>query len=422
MKIVVGARGSKLSRKQVKEVMGKLGVDYRVDYVETVGDRDLKSSLRPMDKTDFFTREIDQKILEGSCDVGIHSAKDLPEPLPEGLKLIALTEGVSASDSLVMREGEGLKQLKRGALIGSSSFRRDKAVKQLRPDLKCIEVRGSVDARLSMLNRGEVDGLVVAEAALIRLGLAETNRMILPGKTAALQGKLAVVGREESSEMEALFHFVDARKKTTALYLGLNPQYYGKEIVHLPLIEVIPRPFDTPEIKNAFADIADYTHFIFTSKTTVEIFFAHLKSKGLSSDDLRGKEVISVGKVTAKYLRKKGVKACRVPECETQEGITHLLALEDLDQAYVFLPQSSKARCALSETLVVREVRHQRCTLYDTKPKNLHFKPNLASFDEIIFTSPSTVEAFKKNFGKVPAQKKITAIGPVTRSKLKINL
>src|SRR5690554_5407387 len=114
MKLKVGARGSKLSRRQVEEVMEELGEDYACECIETVGDRDLVLPLGPMDKTDFFTREIDAKVLQGKCDVAIHSAKDLPEPLPEGLKVVALTRGVDSRDSLVMPEGKRLETLKRG--------------------------------------------------------------------------------------------------------------------------------------------------------------------------------------------------------------------------------------------------------------------------------------------------------------------
>ena len=422
MKIKVGARGSKLSRKQVQEVMGELEIDYTVKFVETIGDRDLKASLGSMDKTDFFTREIDEMVLNRRCDVGIHSAKDLPTPLPKGLKLIALTKGVNGSDSLVMREGDCFERLKTGAIVGSSSLRRNEGVKRLRPDVKCIEVRGPVDARLDMLDRGEIDGLVVAEAALIRLGLTKRNRITLPGETAPLQGKLAVIGREEDQEIETLFHRIDSRKKIKALYLGLNPKHYEKEVFHLPIIEIIPRDFNHPEIVNAFADIPEYTHLIFTSKNAVEIFFSYLEKKGFSVEDLQGKEVVAIGKITAKYIEEKGVHVNRIAEDETQEGIIHLLALEDLDKAYILLPQSSKARGSLFQTLRLRGIRHQRCSLYDTNPKLPAVKPNLGSFDEIIFTSPSTIEAFRKIFGRIPRTKKLTAIGPITRSKLKTYL
>ena len=177
MKIKVGARGSKLSQRQVEEIMGGLGREYECGWVETMGDRDLISSLVQMDKTNFFTREIDEKVLEGKCDVGIHSAKDLPEPLPKGLKLIALTQGIDSSDSLVMRDEDRLETLKKGAVIGSSSPRRNRVVRGLRPDFLCKELRGPVGMRLEMLDRGDVDALVVAEAALIRLGLTGRNRM-----------------------------------------------------------------------------------------------------------------------------------------------------------------------------------------------------------------------------------------------------
>jgi hydroxymethylbilane synthase len=418
MKLKVGARGSPLSRKQVEEVMGEMGIEYEVEWIETRGDRDKTSSLGLMEKTDFFTREVDEKVLSGECDIGIHSAKDLPEPLPKGLKIFALTKGEVSTDSLVMRAGEKFEKLKRGAVIGSSSKRRDRVIKELRPDLKCIEVRGTIEERLEKLDRGEVDGLVVAEAALIRLGLTCRNRIDLPGYVAPLQGKLAVVGREGDETSLALFKKIDHRKEGRVLYTGLNPKHFGKDVTHVPLIEIVPRPFNRFDIECAFADIPDYTHIIFTSKSGVEVFFSCLKEKGYSVKDLEGKEIVAIGKITAKYIEQYGVKVAKIADSETQEGIIHLLALEDLGKSYVFLPQSSRARCSLVQSLVHRGVRHQRCDLYDTKIKIPAVKPKLENFDEIIFTSPSTVDAFQKVFGKLPKEIKLTAIGSVTRSKL----
>jgi len=470
MKIKVGARSSQLSRRQVEEVMGNLGVEYECEWVETVGDRDLKSSLGPMDKTDFFTRDIDERVLEGKCDVGIHSAKDLPEPLPEGLSVVALTEGIDSSDSLVMRKGERFENLKAGAVIGSSSPRRDRIVKSLKPDLKCVEMRGPVEMRLDKLDRGGVDGLVVAEAALIRLGLTARNRIALPGKTAHLQGKLAVVARKGNEEVAKLFKGLDCRKKKRVLYLGTEPsalstKFFGYlthlsqsccvldldnfkklpsisalckpkksghkfpkefcrqstegEVVHLPLIEIVPRDFQSFDIRNAFADIREYTHVIFTSKNGARVFFDCLEFYG---HDLGEKKIFAVGKMTAGYLEERGVKVDQVAVEETQEGVIHLLAMEDLDDAYVLLPQSSRARPALVHSLMMRRVRHQRVYLYDTKVKFPSVKPDLESFDEIIFTSPSTVEAFSKVFGRVPKEVKITPIGPITQRAIKLNL
>jgi len=218
LKIPVGARSSPLSRAQVKEVEGELKAFYPTIafdpiWVETQGDKDLKTSLRHLGKTDFFTREIDAIQLAGGCRITIHSAKDLPEPLPRGLKLIALTHGVDPADVLVLREKETLMTLPLAAKIGTSSLRREEQVKGLRSDLVCVDIRGTIEARLKLLDRGEVDGLVMAEAALIRLGLTNRNRFVLPGQGAPGQGQLVVLALEEDEEMERLFACIDVRQK-----------------------------------------------------------------------------------------------------------------------------------------------------------------------------------------------------------------
>lgn len=214
--ITVGARQSPLSQAQVNELKMELwethsGVDLEVVSVETTGDKDLKTSLRGVDKTDFFTRELDAMVLKGECRIAVHSAKDLPEPLPKGLSVIAITEGIDPSDALVMREGEGIDTLSSGAVIATSSGRREDAVRELRSDVTFVDLRGTIHQRLELLEKGEADGVVVAEAALIRLGLTHLNRVQLPGETAPYQGRLAVVGQEDDEEMEELFACLDAR-------------------------------------------------------------------------------------------------------------------------------------------------------------------------------------------------------------------
>ncbi len=208
--IEVAARSSKLSRAQVVEVLEELrkfhpDVQFSCKWVETRGDLDLKTSLRTLDKTDFFTREVDELILSGKCRLAIHSAKDLPDPLPIGLKLIALTRGVDPSDSLVLCNGETLATLPQGARIGASSERREQAIKALRSDLRVIDVRGTIEKRLQLLEERAFDGLVVAEAAIIRLNLTHLNRLKLSGNTVPLQGKLAVLARDDDHEIEQLF-------------------------------------------------------------------------------------------------------------------------------------------------------------------------------------------------------------------------
>lgn len=213
----VGARSSELSRRQVQEVLLALQenhpkIEFEVSYFISTGDLDQKTSLRTLGRTNFFTKEIDEAVLQGQCRLGIHSAKDLPMPLAEGLDLICLTKGIDSSDSLVFRSGENLESLPSGACIATSSVRREKVVKQLRADLRFVDLRGTIEQRLAKLDRKEADGIVVAEAALIRLGLTHLNRIRLPGSTVEGQGQLAVVGKQGDSELESLFFCLDVRR------------------------------------------------------------------------------------------------------------------------------------------------------------------------------------------------------------------
>jgi hydroxymethylbilane synthase len=211
--ITVGARSSALSRVQVQEVQKELNcifpdIQFAPTFIETTGDKDLNTSLRLLDKTDFFTREIDAMQRAGHFQIAIHSAKDLPDPMPEGLVVVAMTRGLSPADALVLREGESLDTLSMRAQIGTSSLRREETIKQLRADLRCVDIRGTIERRLHLLDTCEVDGVVIAEAALIRLGLTKRTRITLPGPTAPFQGRLAIVARSDDREMLELFSAV----------------------------------------------------------------------------------------------------------------------------------------------------------------------------------------------------------------------
>ena len=217
MKVTVACRSSPLSKAQIKEVEEELSLFFpSLQFVPTFllsrGDLDLTSSLRNLEKTDFFTKEIDALQLAGGCRISIHSAKDLPEPLTRGLAIAALTKGVDPTDVIVLREGDTIESLPQNAKIGTSSVRREENVLNLRSDLQCTDVRGNILARLKLLDQGFVDGLVMAEAALIRLNLTQRNRIQLPGISAPLQGKLAVVVLENDAEMLQLFTCIDGRK------------------------------------------------------------------------------------------------------------------------------------------------------------------------------------------------------------------
>lgn len=208
--VKVGARSSPLARAQVEEVFKELvyhhsTVTFSPRFLATKGDLDRATSLRDLPKDDFFTREIDELLMAQEIDVAIHSAKDLPATLLSGLKVVALTKGVDPRDVLVLREGATLAHVKR---VATSSVRREEAVLALKGDVEFCDIRGTIGERLMRLEE-DVDGVVIAEAALIRLGLTHLNRLYLPGETAPLQGRLAVVAREGDREMERLFQCLE---------------------------------------------------------------------------------------------------------------------------------------------------------------------------------------------------------------------
>ena len=200
--IRVGARSSKLSQAQLREFLQEysfLPFSFQPVLIETKGDKDRETSLRSLQKTDFFTREIDELLLAVEIRLAVHSAKDLPDPLPKGLKLAALTKGVDSRDSLVF-----FTPLPQRPCIATSSLRREEALKLLYPEATCIDIRGTIEERLDFLRQKKADGLIVAEAALIRLKLTHLTRVFLPGETTPGQGKLALVIREDDEEMSHL--------------------------------------------------------------------------------------------------------------------------------------------------------------------------------------------------------------------------
>lgn len=423
--ISVGARSSPLSQTQVKEVLEELRrhhpeIEFQSTFLASQGDKDLKTSLRTLNKTDFFSKEIDELVLKGQCRIGIHSAKDLPDPLPEGLTMVALTHGIDPADMLVLRAGETLTSLPAGAIIATSSERREEAVLQMRPDLRFIDLRGNIGQRLAKLESGEADGVVVAEAALIRLGLTHLNRLRIPGETAQFQGQLAVIAREDDPEMRELFASIDCRgkKNKTILYLGLD---YPKSlqnacVIHYPIIKTLAKPFEDSEIQRVFDLLPQFTHILFTSKTAVKIFFEYLQRKGLALND---QTLIATGKATAGKIEEFHYQARIIAKEESGEGIIKELESLDLRNAYLLWPHSALSRRILPEYFQKRGVRFHECEFYDTLPNKTAPVPCLAAVDEIIFTSPSCIDAFLDIFRFIPADKTLTCIGPVTEAHLK---
>jgi uroporphyrinogen III methyltransferase/synthase len=207
------ARSSALSLAQVKEVFSFLPeTEYSLTCVEAFGDRNKHIPLTDSIAPDFFTRELDEMLLAGKADVAIHSAKDLPYPLPAGLELFALFAATDKTDSLVSRGNATLALLHCGARVGTSSAVRKAELLKLRPDLTVVDIRGTIEERIAQVDSGRIDALVVATCALRRLNLHGRAAEILPFATHDLQGHLAVTGREDDAATKARFAPFDVRR------------------------------------------------------------------------------------------------------------------------------------------------------------------------------------------------------------------
>jgi hydroxymethylbilane synthase len=195
----LATRGSALARAQASlaaaTIRGSGGPTAELVILSTGGDRNQATPIEQMEGQGWFTAEIERAILEGHADVAVHSAKDLPTQLAPSLELAALLRRAEARDAVVTREGGGLEALAGGATVGSSSARRAALLTAVRPDLRCVPIRGNVDSRLRKLDSGEVDGLLVAAAGLDRLGLSERVGERLDPRTfvpAPAQGAIAL--------------------------------------------------------------------------------------------------------------------------------------------------------------------------------------------------------------------------------------
>ncbi len=203
------------------------------------------------------------------------------------------------------------------------------------------------------------------------------------------------------------------------LYVGTDPSGYNN-VVHFPVIEVVPRALHSKQMRAAWDDFTGYTHILFTSKNTVTFFFDALQHLSLPLALMKEKKVIAIGNATASSLINQGLFPFAVAAEEMQEGVIKLFNQVDLSDSYLFYPRSSLARKRLEMYFIQRQVRHQICDLYDTTLRKVDNVPSLDPFDEIIFTSPSTVKAFIEIFGKIPKGKKITAAGPITLEALNL--
>ena len=224
-KIRVIARGSRLSRLQVEEVFKNFPeLAYEIKYLESYGDKNQQISLLNGEApADIFTRELDDAIRQGDADIAIHSAKDLPYPLPEDIEVIALFPAFDTTDSLVSRDHKKLAELPAGSIIGTSSPLRKKGLNELRPDLTIKGIRGCIEERVQQVKDGKYDAAIVATCALKRLGMEDEIAEVLPFPTHPLQGFLAITAKKGSNLKQAFASKSILDKQGTVSLVGFGP-------------------------------------------------------------------------------------------------------------------------------------------------------------------------------------------------------
>jgi len=183
-RLIVGSRGSRLALIQTESVVAKIrevnpNLEVSISKIVTQGDHNHYTQLERMAGTGVFVKEIEEALLDGRIDIAVHSLKDVPTEVPQKVCLLAVTERLDPRDVLVFGTGR-LDELSPGSKIGTASLRRTVQLAQYRPDLKVCSLRGNIDTRLRKVFSGEVDGVILAAAAMLRLGWENRISEYLP--------------------------------------------------------------------------------------------------------------------------------------------------------------------------------------------------------------------------------------------------
>jgi hydroxymethylbilane synthase len=222
----IGTRGSKLALWQtnwIKRELDKLYPDISISIVKikTTGDKILDSPLAKIGGKGLFVKEIEEALLRQDIDLAVHSMKDVPADLPEELMIGAATKREDPRDVLISRDGAGIKDLKIGATIGTTSLRRKAQMLHLRPDFVIASLRGNLDTRIKKIYTEGLDGIVVAAAGVKRLCLEENITEYIDPQIsipAIGQGALAIEIRKGDDEVEEMIKKLDHKESHTAVF------------------------------------------------------------------------------------------------------------------------------------------------------------------------------------------------------------
>ena len=221
--ITIGTRASKLALWQAEYIAAEIekhhGCRVELRKMTTKGDRILDAPLAKIGGKGLFTKELEQAMLAGEIDLAVHSLKDMPTEVPEGLVIGAITQRLDAGDAFVSVHYRSMEDLPQGAKVGTSSLRRRAQLLAVRPDLTILDLRGNVNTRLAKLDAGEFDAIVLAAAGLKRLGLGERIRTILPRAMilpAVGQGALAIECSADDGRIQEMIDFLRDTEMTAA--------------------------------------------------------------------------------------------------------------------------------------------------------------------------------------------------------------
>jgi hydroxymethylbilane synthase len=223
----IGTRGSPLALAQARQVRERIAAAHglvaeriELKVIRTSGDAIQDRTLAEAGGKGLFTKEIEEALAAGAVDLAVHSAKDMPTVLPDGLAITTTLPREDARDVFISRKAATLRELPAGAIVGTASLRRQAQVKRLRPDLAVAAFRGNVETRLRKLDEGAVDATLLALAGLKRLGLADAATAVLSVDDflpAVGQGIIAIETREDDRKTRALLDAINDRDAAIAL-------------------------------------------------------------------------------------------------------------------------------------------------------------------------------------------------------------
>lgn len=225
-KIIIGSRGSKLALYQSNLVKGLLeqaepGLTCEVRIIHTKGDKILDVALSKIGDKGLFTKELERALLDGEVDLCVHSTKDMPTALPEGLAIMGMPKRANAQDVIISSTpGLIVDSLPQGARVATGSLRRVAQLLRRRPDIEACEIRGNVDSRVKRVLDGEFDAGILAAAGVERLGLQDAVSGNIPTDVlipAAGQGAIAIEARQNDAEIAALLEKITDRDTLRAV-------------------------------------------------------------------------------------------------------------------------------------------------------------------------------------------------------------